>query len=126
MIGWLFMIENITESLIAGARKSVQEKNEEGYILLFPDLQTIDGAEIMFTYYVKKTDFSIFPFGLKEDYDRRAYCFSYIYNKITDKLIAGMACKLSQKASRRIIEEWARMMDIKATAMDVIDECLKH
>jgi hypothetical protein len=37
-----------------------------------------------------------------------------------------MSCKLSQKASRRIIEEWARMMDIKATALEAIEECLKH
>jgi len=120
------MIENMTEGLIAEAKKSVQEKNEEGYILLFPDLQTIDGAEIMYTYYVKKTDYPMFPLCLKEDYDHRVYCFSYIYNKATDKLITGMACKLSQKASRSVIEEWYRMMHIRATAIDVIDECLKH
>jgi len=126
MISWFIMIENITEGLIAGAKKSVHEKNEEGYVLLFPDLQTIDGAEIIFTYHVKKTDFLIFPFGLKIDYDRRVYCFSYIYNKVTDKLITGVACKLSQKASHRIIEEWARMMDIKVTALETIEESLKH
>jgi len=120
------MIENMTEGLIAASRKNLQAKNEEGYILLFPDLQTIDGAEIIFTYYVKKTDYPTFPFSLKEDYDRRVYCFSYIYNKVTDELITGMACKLSQKASRSVIEEWARMMDIKATALEAIEECLKH
>jgi len=120
------MIESMTEGLIAASRKNLQAKNEEGYILLFPDLQTIDGAEIIFTYYVRKTDYPTFPFGLKADEDRRVYCFSYIYNKATDELITGMACKLSQKASRRIIEEWARMMHIRATAIDVIDECLKR
>ena len=120
------MIESMTEGLIAASRKNLQAKTEEGYILLFPDLQTIEGAEIIFTYYVRKTDYPIFPFGLKADYDRRVYCFSYIYNKITDELITGMDCKLSQKASRRIIEEWARMMDIKATALEVMEECLNH
>ena len=119
------MIENITDGLIAGAKRSVQEKTEEGYILLYPEPETFDGAEVLFMYYVKKSDYPRFPLYLKEDYNRRVYCFSYIYNKVTDKLITGMAGKLSQKASRRVIEEWFRMMDVKFTALEVINECLK-
>jgi hypothetical protein len=120
------MIENITEGLIAEAKKSVQEKNKEGYILLFPEPQTIDGAEVLFTYYVKSSDYPMFPFGLKEDNDRRVYFFSYIYNEKTSELLSGAACQLSQKASHRVIEDWFRMMDARVTAINVIDECLKH
>jgi hypothetical protein len=120
------MIENITEGFIAGARKSARAKNEEGYILLFPEPQTIEGAKILFAYYVKKSDFPIFPIGLKEDEDRRVYCFIDIYNKETDELVAGPAIKLSKKASGTIIEEWFWMLHIKATALDVINECLKY
>jgi len=120
------MIENIAEGLIAGAKRRVQAKNEEGYILLFPELRTIEGAKILFTYYVKKSDYPTFPLGLKEDEDRRVYCFTDIYNEETNELIAGLAGKLSQKASGTVIEEYFRMMHIRATALDVIDECLKH
>ena len=120
------MSENITDSLIAGARKSVQAKNEEGYILLFPEPQTIEGAKILFTYHVKKSDYPVFPLHLKEDEDRRVYCFSYIYNQETGELIPGLAGKLSQKASSCIIETWYKMMHARVTAIDVIDECLKH
>jgi len=68
----------------------------------------------------------MFPFGLKEDEDRRVYCFTDIYHEETDELITGLVGKLSQKASSSVIEEWFRMMHIRATALDVIDECLKH
>jgi hypothetical protein len=119
-------MNNATEGFIAGARQSAQEKNEGGYILLFPEPKTFDGADVLFAYYVKKSDFPMFPFGLKEDEDRRVYCFTDVYNRETDKLIPGLAVMLSQKASRSVIEEWFRMMYIKATALDVIDECLKH
>ena len=119
------MIESIAEGLIAGARKSVQAKNEEGYILLFPEPQTFGGADVLFAYYVKKTDYPMFPLCLKEDEDRRVYCFTDVYNSETDELIPGLAVMLSQKASGTVIEEYFRMMHIKATAIDVIDECLK-
>ena len=120
------MIENITDGLIAGAKRSVREKNEEGYILLYPEPETFDGVEVLLMYYVKQSDYPLFSFYLEDDCERRVYCFSYIYNKETDELITGMAVKLSQKASRRVIAEWFRMMDVKLTALEVIEECLKH
>jgi len=120
------MNENIKAIIMAGAKRSVQEKIKEGYILLFPELQKIAGVESLLTYYVKRSDFPMFPFSLKADNDRRVYCFSYIYNKKTAELISGIACQLSQKASHRVIEDWFRMMDARVTALDVIDECLKH
>ena len=116
----------MTEGFIAGARESARLKNEAGYILLFPEPQTIEGAKILFAYYVKKSDFPLFPIGLKTDEDRRVYCFTDVYNEETDELVTGLAVMLSQKASGTVIEEYFRMMHIRATAMDVIDECLKH
>ena len=120
------MNENIKAIIMAGAKRSVQEKIKEGYILLFPELQKIAGVESLLTYYVKRSDFPMFPFSLKADNDRRVYCFSYIYNEKTSEMLSGAACQLSQKASHRVIEDWFRMMDARVTALDVIDECLKH
>jgi len=116
----------LNEGFIAGARESARSKTEAGYILLFPEPQTIEGVKILFAYYVKKSDYPAFPFGLKEDEDRRVYCFTDVYNDETDELIPGLAVMLSQKASGPVIEEYFRMLHIRATALNIIDECLKH
>jgi hypothetical protein len=112
--------------LLAGANSSFQAmldllKNKEGYILLFHEIQIISGAEVLFAYYVKKSDYPMFPLYLKEDNDRRAYCFSYIYNKNTGGLFSGLACRLSKKASRCAIENWAKIMDAKVTAIEAME-----
>ena len=54
------------------------------------------------------------------------HCFSYIFNEKTSELLSGAACQLSQKASHCVIEDWFKMMDVRVTALDVINESLKH
>jgi hypothetical protein len=120
------IITSQTADLMAGVNSSFQAildllQNKEGYILLFHEIQILNGAEVLFAYYVKKSDYPMFPFYLKEDNKRRAYCFSYIYNKKTGGLFSGVACRLSKKASHHAIENWFKIMDSKVTALEAME-----